>query len=397
MTLEQDHPGTELDRLRAECARLAQALVVPADDGYRHIDRHDATGETARAWQDIQWQINALAAHLAAAQHLLDRASLVRQRQPTRPADPTELDELLRGPCEVVLTSLTGAPPEVIRMPLPEVIASAREHHATVMAVTESVSAARASAIGQLAGISTRIADLGGRSGAVVVPETVLSGLRTDLAVLQTEAERDPLGAVPGSAWSQHRDRLATRLERVDAQLVEAEQLRDRLPDLVDELRMLIGRLDAEEAEARLAWRGLTTVPGESAAGPPEPRAGSLRARLRGLELRCRRAEWWAAADEADLPAALRADVAAAMAGAAQTRQAATTHRRRLAEFRVELRGRLEAFRHKAISLGRSEDLTLTDLYDDARRLLRAEPLDASAADQAVWRYQSAVNEETQP
>ncbi|MGW0433613.1 hypothetical protein ACWDV4_13880 [Micromonospora sp. NPDC003197] len=392
--LEHEDPGTELDRLRAECARLAEALVVPDDDGYRHVDRHEAIGETARVWQDVQWRINELAAQLAAATQLLDRAALVRQRQP---ADRVELTRMLRGPCEVVLISATGAPAEVVRQPLPEVIAAAGENHSAVLAVTTAVDAARRAAVDRLASLAERLANLDGPAGAVRMPTAVLTELRAELDLLRAGADRDPLGAAEGASWQAQRDRLDGRITEVAARIGRAEQLRHQLPDAVDELRMLIGRLDAHETEARLAWRGLAAVPGEAAVGAPEPRAGTLRARLRRLEQRCRQDEWWDAAGEPEAAPQLGAEVASATVLAERTRDTAVAHRRRLAEFRVELRGRLEAFRHKAISLGRSEDLMLTDLYDEARRLLRADPLDASAADQAVWRYQSAVNEEAQP
>lgn len=407
-------PEAELHRLRAECARLAGALVVRDEaDGYRQLERPDAAGATARAWQDVQWRIGELAAQLAAAQQLLDRADLLRQRRfagpversgpvaevdPGAPAGDTELWALLRGPCEVVLTAATGAPVEVIALPLPEVIVRAGEHHAAILAVAEAVAAARATMLTRLETVVGRLAEVRGRAAGVSVPDALIEGLQTEIDTLRRSGERDPLGAADGVAWAAARDRLAARITELGVRVGRAEELRGRLPGLVDELRLLIGRLDADETEARHAWRGLTPIPGDPEpgpdSGPPVPQAATLRVRLRAVERRCRRGEWWDAVDEESEPAEIGAEVTSAAEQAARARDAAGIRRRRLYDYRIELRGRLDAFQRKAFGAGRSEDLALTDLYNEARRRLRADPLDAPAADRAVNRYLHAVNEE---
>ncbi|MFI6760321.1 hypothetical protein ACIBF5_14405 [Micromonospora sp. NPDC050417] len=427
-------PEAELRRLAAECARLSGALMIrDAPDGFPHSDRQETAGATARAWQDVQWRIGELAAQLAAAQQVLDRAELLRRRQPgapvpagsgagpdgvlapdlTAPNGAAELAALLHGPCEVVLTGATGAPVEVVRSPLPEVIKRAGEHHAAIVAVAEAVASARTVVVGQLDPLARRFAELRTRAVAVAVPEDVLTGVEAEFDTLRRVAERDPLGAADGVTWRAARERLAAQVADLGVRLGRAEELRVRLPSLVDELRLLIGRLDADETEARYAWRGLAAIPGprvgtepagaESGAaadaaefGAPVPQAGALRVRLRAVERRCRHGQWWDAVDEEAEPAEIGAAVTAAAERAVRARDAAGLHRQRLRELRVELRGRLDAFQRKAFSLGRSEDLRLTDLYNEARRQLRAEPFDAEAADSAVTRYMYAVNEEGQ-
>ncbi|RKR88667.1 hypothetical protein BDK92_2996 [Micromonospora pisi] len=426
-------PEAELRRLAAECSRLSHALMIRDAPGLPQSDRQETAGATARAWQDVQWRIGELAAQLAAAQQVLDRAELLRRRQPgapvpagpdagpdaapasdlTAPNGAAELTALLHGPCEVVLTGATGAPAEVVRLPLPEVIKRAGEHHAAIVAVAEAVASARTVVVGQLDPLARRFAELRTRALAVAVPAEVLTGAEAEFDTLRRVADRDPLGAVDGVTWRAARERLAAQLTELGVRLGRAEELRVRLPSLVDELRLLIGRLDADETEARYAWRGLTAIPGPrtgtepavagSGAAPgaaefgaPVPQAGALRVRLRAVERRCRHGQWWDAVDEAAEPAAISAAVTAAAERAVRARDAAGLHRQRLHELRVELRGRLDAFQRKAFSLGRSEDLSLTDLYNEARRQLRAEPFDAEAADRAVTRYLYAVNEEGQ-
>jgi len=59
---------------------------------------------------------------------------------------------------------------------------------------------------------------------------------------------------------------------------------------------------------------------------------------------------------------------------------------------RAELRGRLGAYRAKAATLGRIEDLALEQLYQRAHDLLWSAPCDLAIASAAVAEYQSAVN-----
>jgi hypothetical protein len=56
---------------------------------------------------------------------------------------------------------------------------------------------------------------------------------------------------------------------------------------------------------------------------------------------------------------------------------------------RRELRGRLDAYRAKAIATGRAEDLSLDVLYQSAVSVLYQAPCDLDAAERSVAAYQS--------
>src|SRR5690348_12442181 len=87
--------GEELRRLRAECARLAEALLVRDDHGGAGpVSRPEETGETARAWQELQWRIMQLGAQLAAVQQLLDRVATRHEPRPLADLGAAELTEL---------------------------------------------------------------------------------------------------------------------------------------------------------------------------------------------------------------------------------------------------------------------------------------------------------------
>ena len=58
---------------------------------------------------------------------------------------------------------------------------------------------------------------------------------------------------------------------------------------------------------------------------------------------------------------------------------------------RQELRGRLDAYRAKAYSLGRGEDTHLDRLYRAARQILYTAPCDLAAAERRLEAYQAAV------
>ncbi len=63
---------------------------------------------------------------------------------------------------------------------------------------------------------------------------------------------------------------------------------------------------------------------------------------------------------------------------------------------RAELRGRLDAYKAKVAQHGLAEDSLLIERYDTARRMLWSAPCDLRAAEDAVLRYQRAVQEALQ-
>ncbi|WP_449065748.1 hypothetical protein [Planomonospora algeriensis] len=91
--------------------------------------------------------------------------------------------------------------------------------------------------------------------------------------------------------------------------------------------------------------------------------------------------------ERADLLAGLGHDAEQALRQAGH----ATAALRELLARRDELRGRLEAFRAKAVRLGRAEDTRLDRLYRHARDLLWTAPCDLRRAAVAVTGYRRAI------
>jgi hypothetical protein len=63
---------------------------------------------------------------------------------------------------------------------------------------------------------------------------------------------------------------------------------------------------------------------------------------------------------------------------------------------RRELRGRLDAYRAKAIATGRAEDVQLEDLYQSAVAVLYQAPCDLDEAERALGAYQSSLRRANQ-
>jgi hypothetical protein len=187
----------------------------------------------------------------------------------------------------------------------------------------------------------------------------------------------DPLGC-------DQRDLTAVRtlIDRADAERTSAAELRETLSHRLADARALAGSLaeaaraaavTEENAAGRFADSAIA-----SAAGP------DLRPGLAAIEALAAAGQWslisprlydWTRTAQARL-AALRA--------AAATNDG-------LLSARNELRGRLDAYRAKALRRGLGEDSDLTPLADTARTALYTAPCDLDAARAAVNAYQDAL------
>jgi hypothetical protein len=219
------------------------------------------------------------------------------------------------------------------------------------------------------------------RLGADHTPTT--GPLRQRLQQVYGEALHDPL-TVDEPAWSALRDELARTVRR----LSDLAALRTALPARLTRLEMLLDALAAAEQRAREARA--TAVTKIADAGLPEPAdvherwQAAVDAVVRdtdALDL-----DAWPALDRRIT--ALDRDLGAAVT-AAEDRVAAATG---LLDRRDELRGRLEAYRAKAVRLDRVEEPGLIDRYRAARDLLWAAPCDLRAATRAVFAYQQALS-----
>jgi len=210
--------------------------------------------------------------------------------------------------------------------------------------------------------------------------EPALTARLADLATPVTQVSEallaDPLSLTGDARIGE----IETRLTAVTADLDAVVAIRNDLRPRLDEIEKLIDQValaeaSAADARAQAASRisGLTT--------PDLPASAvALREQVARLKELAAARSWLRLASGLDAVAA----AAGTALGTAQEneRQAAAPLR-----LRDELRGRLHAYRAKAIAMGLAEDPRLTWLFTAARDVLWTAPCDVGAAVTAVDAY----------
>ncbi|WP_328476723.1 hypothetical protein OHA21_22645 [Actinoplanes sp. NBC_00393] len=189
----------------------------------------------------------------------------------------------------------------------------------------------------------------------------------------------DPLGADPAVV-----DRVRALIDRADAERTSATELRAWLEQRLRDARTLTAEIDAARQSAEAAAR--------AAAGRfPEHRIAGVRADdphtdLTAIEALAAAGQWHLISPRLSVWTRQSRDLLAAL------RQAAARNSGLLAE-RNELRGRLDAYRAKALRRGLGEDPGLTPLAETARAALFEAPCDLDRGRAAVNAYQDALSE----
>jgi hypothetical protein len=220
------------------------------------------------------------------------------------------------------------------------------------------------------------------RAVGVRLPNDALA-TRRQLDELRQQAGRDPLSVdidqIPA---------LGAAVERVRAELAEATKM---LANIDQAFAGLESSLDAAEVDIGEAGKAVETASikiagvkaGRADVLALEKAAAGLRAAL--AEVRDRAATDRPGADRA--ARALEPRIAALRADAEHLSITASEP----IAMRQELRGRLDAYRAKAYSLGRGEDTFLDRLYRAAREVLYTAPCDLTGAERRLAAYQAAV------
>jgi hypothetical protein len=238
--------------------------------------------------------------------------------------------------------------------------------------VTEVLAAAEQAwhrTIEQLEPLDAALRSVTALAGSLGVEDPTLERIGEELAEFRRAASSDLLSATePPEGLAAGLAEIRSVLDKVSSSDERIKQLGERIDELA-----------AVQAEARAA--DATVM--EKIASPGLPRlvdeVSPLRVRLANLPRHWR--ELPAALDELDRDAT----------------EALTKVRGQLArstgllDRRLELRGRLDAYRAKAFSLGYVEDLDLAALHAKARELLYTIPCDLPAATRAVKAYQQEL------
>lgn len=363
--------GGDLDRtfepVKAAVSRAAATLFdLDAERERRAPEAATLTDGSARAWAEACEELLTL---WASYQQLAEKVSALEAE---RSAGPLSRDAVNRIAAELVAPSMQS-----------DLNALTHSLERTAEAMT-SLWAMRDLAGPRLDEIEARLAGAtaAARRAGLRAPNEATSIL-TRAQQLREQVTGDPLGVAPEqiAELSLSADRVAREIDesvaRVDGAVAEVGQLAASLDALGQTLER--ARTDAAEAREKVM---VMSSPSRDLDGLAA-RAEQLRAEAveAGRMLETDRAG--AARVVARLAAEL--DRVGRDVAAAADEAAAPLARRR------ELRGRLDAYRAKAIATGRAEDIQLQGLYESAVAVLYQAPCDLDEAERALGAYQRSL------
>lgn len=366
--------GTDLavERLAAGHDRLAAALyTVDTHPAHALLRGVEVRGETARLLAGVD--VGRLWSGFVAAGGVLERLRALSGR--SRDQDAARI---LAGPvpCDP-LDGLPDLPPAAFVSALEQRCAEAAE-------ALDRIGAARAALTERLIELDTALEAAVAAHHRLGADHAATTGpLRSRLQQVYADAVTDPL-SLDEAAWAALREDLARTVRR----LSELAALRVALPGRLARLDTLLTALAAAEQRAREAHAAAVAKIADP--GLPDPAAATARWQAAVADaVRATDAldlEAWPALDRR--LTTLDRDLSAAVTAAEDRANAAAG----LLDRREELRGRLEAYRAKAVRLDRVEDPALLERYRAARELLWAAPCDLRAATRAVFAYQQALS-----
>ncbi|MFW5415774.1 hypothetical protein J0910_04015 [Nocardiopsis sp. CNT-189] len=356
------------------------AVLVELDRGVAHrlLQGAELTGATRERWERGRAELALLWRLFDAYGHAASRAEAVRD-------DPAALAELLRGPSVELArpeaaagdAGLLGAEPE--RYTFAAAVRRMSAAYDTGAAAVTAIDAAWAELLPRVERLEAALAEAGAEAGRTG-PAPGRDALAAGVAAAAAAARTDPLG---GGADTARLDRLDAAAARMLEAVRAAERARTGFPALRAGLAAEVAEADAAaEAARRGRDRTGARIAGPAPAGPPD--TAGLRGRLADLDRLHRDGRWTELAAAAD---AVRRDARAAAEAARRCERADAG----LLARRAELRGRLDAYRMKAVRLGRAEDPEAARLLRAAHDLLWSAPCDLAAAEAAITAYRSAA------
>jgi hypothetical protein len=382
-----------LANAQAAVSKLGAALFeLDAERERRSTDLPQFAGSTEEAWKQTGSQLSVLWTWYRSLSAVIEGITDRRNGPDLRPADVTEIWALL----STASVEVPDDSRELARECFPE--SEALPGKAPIAGLVRVISAAYQRVAETITSIFTvremalphldelDIAFSGttdqARSAGLRLPNEALA-VRRQLDELRQQAGRDPL--------SVDLDRIPTlgeSVERVRAQLREAIEALGSVDEAFADLSSALDAADAEIRDTGSAVQTATVKISGVKVGPADVRAlecdaAQLRSELdharEGVASNRPGADRAARALESRV-AALRSDAERVSAAAAEPMA-----------LRQELRGRLDAYRAKAHSLGKGEDVHLDRLYRAAQEVLYTAPCDLAGAERRLAAYQAAV------
>jgi hypothetical protein len=377
---------TELLRLETAVTAIAANLVDLDDNPHRkELDKTKLTGRTATAWADATDALTQLWDGYRMLTELIAKARGLRDQRRLNDRERAEFAHLVLGKSVTLSTTtvplaqrgLLGTGQVSTTCSAAELLSAMEAAFSTAATVVtqagdiwQRMLPAAADTAAELDNVRRLTREAGGSAATLDEADRRLGAFTSTLAA-------DPLGA-DASALNGVRDLIA----RADAERTSAAELRQALERRLAEAHTLATDIAAarraaddarDNAEGRFEEREIATV-----------RDATLRPDLAGLDALAAAGQWALISPRlSDWTRRAREHLAAL--------QTATARNAALLTGRNEMRGRLDAYRAKALSRGLGEDATLTPLAEKARDLLYTAPCDLGAARHAVDAYQEAL------
>ena len=375
----------ELRRLEDAVAAIAANLVDLDDNPARkELDRSALTGRTAVAWAEATDALTRLWEGYRLLTEVITRARALHAIRRPSEADRAALAHEVLGASITLSTStvplaqrgLLGAGQVTTTCTPAELLAAMEASFATAVGVAtragevwDLLLPAAAGAVGALAHVRGLTHGSGG-TAALDEADRRLSRFTAALA-------GDPLGVAEA-------DLAAVRelIARADAERTSATELRETLTQrLADAHRLAAELAEAAEVARQARDRAADRFPARDVVALD---AGHLRYDLAAIDALAAAGQWPLISPRlADWSRRARERLTA-------LRDAAARNAGLLAD-RNELRGRLDAYRAKAMRHGLAEHAVLSPLYDTARAACHTAPCDLTAARAAVNAYQDAL------
>lgn len=381
-----------LNRVRGEAARIALNLAdLDRHVGYQLLKGADLVGGTRSRWESASFHVHRLWAVHGVFVAVVDRAVRVRENGGEDPQG--ELTFLLTGECVTLplerqrLHERGLLDPDTEHITLAEATArmSADYDEATeVISAAETAWDALHPKLGELESMWQEVGTL---SDLVELGEEEHEGLREQLFRVGETVRRDPLALVTDARVdTASLDRLRGLLDRTRGELRDALRMRDSYTESVERLVSAIDDVEQVVRRTRdLRARVVAKISSPLAIDVPDPVPG-LRAAVTEMDVLRSQSDWWG------LGARL-GQIQYSVHQAGDDAQARARNLSGLLQRRAELRGRLDAFRARAVRLGLAEHERLTELHGRAHWELWNAPCDLRAATVALSAYQRSLQE----
>jgi hypothetical protein len=390
--LSHEEAEQALRRLSDESDRMADALVaMDSHAGHQLLRNATLTGVTEQRWAEASATMAVLWEQFNVHHKLVEQAKEVLARK-SRPGtvELRALTDLLTGAVvelnakqvPIEQRSLTGPAIVSERVTLTDLVERMKVSYASVTEVLAAADTAWSETVNQLDPLETELRSVIALADSLGVTDPELARVEQGLSEIRRLALSDPMAV----GTVRPPDQLAADLTTARARLNRLVAAKDTFDERQARIEALFGEISGAQQDGRMAYATVL----EKIASPGLPRFAdslpALRARqnelpelLRAGQLR----ELAAGLDD------LERDASTALAEARTQLRLVTG----LLDRRLELRGRLDAYRAKANRLGHAEDRELSELHRAAHNVLYTRPCDLAAATRAVNRYQQALHD----